>query len=75
MKQFRFMDYVDVVEEGTLYSRSDLAAAFGVGGSTARYHLERAVKEGELNKQYGWLGRQSGWLYGTPTTIPRLEGM
>lgn len=72
--KYRFVDYVDQFEKGMLVSRTDAAMLFGVGRSTARYHLERAVKAGLLNKVYGWTGRQSGWLYALPETMPMLEG-
>ena len=72
MPQYRWLDYVEKFEDGSIMTRKDVALLFGVGRSTARYHLERAVESGELNKQYGWTGKQSGWLYALPTTMPRL---
>lgn len=72
----RMFDYVRATGKGTLQSRRDYAEFFGVSYSTALYHLERAVNEGYLNKQIGWVtDRQSGWLYGLPETLPRLEGL
>lgn len=72
MPRFKFNDYVDEFEEGKVWGRGDLAALFCVSLGTARYHLERAVGAGLLNKQYGSLGIQSGWLYALPATMPRL---
>jgi hypothetical protein len=74
MPTYRWTDYVDVFEVGDKLTRADLATHFGVGGSTARYHLERAVLAGALNKVFGWLGGQSGWIYALPGTMPRLAG-
>jgi len=75
MPRFRWEDYVNALKPGDIFARRVFAEHFGVGGSTARYHLERAVKAGKINKQYGWVGGQSGWLYGLPETMVRLEGM
>lgn len=75
MPRFRWEDYVGHFCEGDIFTRAHMAKCFGVGGSTARYHLERAVSAGALNKQYGWAGGQSGWLYGLPESMPRFEGM
>lgn len=75
MPQYRYIDYVDQLGAGDQMSRQWFADLFGVGVSTARYHLERAVRAGELNKAYGFLGKQSGWLYALPSTMSRLEGM
>lgn len=69
----RYEDYVNAFELGDAWGRADLAKRFGVSLSTARYHLERAVAVGLLHKQYGWLGRQSGWLYALPDTLPMFE--
>lgn len=75
MPRFRWEDYLEMFGDKTILTRADLAKMFGVGGTTARYHLERAVDAGALNKQYGWVGGQSGWLYGLPSSMPRLEGL
>lgn len=75
MPRYRFEDYANKMKKGDIWARADFAALFGVGRSTAAYHLERAVNSGALNKQYGWCGKQSGWLYGLPATMPRLEGL
>lgn len=72
---YRWREYVAVFELGEKLTRQHLANHFGVGCSTARYHLDRAVAAGALNRVYGWLGKQSGWLYALPETMPRLEGM
>lgn len=69
MPTYRWEDYVEVFELGEKLTRQHLASHFGVGGSTARYHLDRAVKNGKLNRVYGWLGKQSGWLYALPETM------
>ncbi len=74
MPRFRFEDYVHALELGDIVTRSWAMERFGVGRSTARYHLERAVSAGALNKQYGWAGKQSAWLYALPETLPRLAG-
>lgn len=72
----KLFEYVNATGEGVVQSRRDYADFFGVSYGTALYHLERAVKLGYLNKQIGWVtDRQSGWLYGLPETLPRLEGM
>jgi transposase len=67
---FRYHDYVGKFNSYDILSRSEIADLFGVGRSTATYHLERAVEEGLLEKQYGWLGKQSGWLYSKPGLLP-----
>lgn len=74
MPRFRYEDYADAFRVGQLLTRVDLANHFGVGRSTAGYHLDRAVSAGFLNRAYGWTGLRSGWLYGLPETMPRLEG-
>lgn len=71
----RFEDYVLRFGENTVWGRADLAREFGVSLNTAKYHLERAVKNGKLHKQYGWLGQQSGWLYALPEKMPKMKGL
>lgn len=68
----RWCEYVDSFEHGDIKTRREVAQEFGVGWSTARYHLDRAVEAGFLNRQFGWTGKQTGWLYGLPCTIPKL---
>lgn len=68
----RYEDYVQVFNSGDILDRRFLAEHFGVGRSTAKYHLEKAVNARLLNKQWGWTGRMSGWLYALPDTMPRL---
>ena len=72
---FRWEDYVKAIGKAEIVTRNQMAEQFGVGRSTARYHLDRAVRKGALNKQYGWTGRQSGWLYAHPEKMPRLKGL
>lgn len=72
MPKYRYIDYVDLLNPGDCMTRQWFADVFGVGCSTARYHLERAVVAGELHKFYGWTGKQSAWLYGLPETLPKL---
>jgi len=73
MERYRWLDYVNQFAPGDVASRQEVAQHFGVGRSTARYHLERAVKAGRLHKQYGWTGQQSGWVYALPETMEKLE--
>lgn len=75
MPKFRWMEYVNAFKPGKVGTRADLAEHFGVGRSTARYHLDRAVEAGKLNRAYGWTGKQSGWLYALPETMPRIKGV
>lgn len=68
-----YMFYTGAIGEGEVVSRSDMAKRMGVHYSTAMYHLERAVKAGELNKAVVWVGNQTGWGYALPATMPRLK--
>lgn len=68
----KFLDYVDRVGRGEIVSRGDMQERMGVAYSTALYHLERAVSEGYLHKQHGFIDRQPGWLYALPETMPKL---
>lgn len=71
----RFLDYVDAIGKGAIVSRSEMAEMMSVSYSTARYNLERAVSEGYLNKQYGFVtDNQPGWLYAWVEAMPRMEG-
>lgn len=74
MPRYRYEDYVMQFKLGDILTRQFLADMFGVGRATAKYHLERAVEAGLLRKQYGWCGKQSGWLYATPETMKQLPG-
>lgn len=74
-RALRYLDYVDLIGVGELVSRDDVAGRMGCPYSTALYNLERAVSEGALNKMYGIINVQPGWLYALPVTMPRLEGM
>lgn len=67
-----FTRYAQAVGEGRAVSRRDMADLFGVSVSTAKYHLERAVSHGLLNKVYDYIGKQPGWLYASPLTMPYL---
>lgn len=68
-----YMLYVDAIGVGEVLSRAEMATRMGVHYSTAKYHLERAVKEGVLHKQVVWVGNQTGWGYGLPETLPKLK--
>lgn len=67
-----YEEYARAVGEGECYSRTMMAVKMGVSYTTAQYHLERAVAEGLLNKAYGYIGRQPGWVYALPEDMPRL---
>lgn len=67
-----YMEYADKVGQGEIVSRADMAERMGVGYSTAKYHLDRAVNAGLLNRAVVWIGRQTGWGYAQPETMPRL---
>jgi hypothetical protein len=70
----RFLDYVSAIGEGELVTRQDMSSRMDCHYQTARYHLERAVLEGYLNKVYGYVREnQPGWLYALPDTMPKLE--
>ena len=71
----KFEEYVRVVGEGDILSRADFQELMAASYSTVVYHVERAVKAGLLNKQYGFISLQPGWLYALPATMPRLEGI
>jgi len=66
--------WVDAIGQGEIVSRAQMAERMEASYSTANFHLERAVAAGLLNKQWGYIGKQSGWVYGSPETLPRLEG-
>lgn len=65
--------YVRAIGQGEIVSRAEMAARMKVAYTTALYHLEKAVQSGLLNRQYGYIGRQPGWIYAHPDTMPRLE--
>jgi predicted ArsR family transcriptional regulator len=65
-------EYVSAIEPGEIVSRAMMAHRMGVHKNTATFHLERAVGEGALNKGFGWTGRQGGWVYARPDTMPRM---
>jgi response regulator of citrate/malate metabolism len=67
--------YVDAIGQGEIVSRSMMAERMGVSYTTAQYHLDRAVQEGELNRAYGYIGRQPGWVYAHASDMPRLKGI
>lgn len=61
---------------GEVLSRRMVAERVGCSYSNAAYHLERAVSNGLLNKQYGFAqANQPGWVYALPETMPRLGDM
>ena len=50
-----------------------MAEHFQVHKTTATYHLEKAVKEGELVRFYAWTdAEQTGWAYRRADTIAPL---
>jgi hypothetical protein len=67
-----YLEWADNIREGELVSRKQMAERMGAHYSTAMYHLERGVAEGVLDRQVGWVGRQTGWVYGHAETMPRL---
>jgi hypothetical protein len=67
--------YAAKVGKGEVWSRYDFAETFNVSYSTALYHVERAVSAGILNKAYGFINHQPGWLYALPATMQRLGGV
>lgn len=53
--------------------REQIARDFGVGKSTAKFHLENCVRRGLLVKFYGWLtDRSRGWIYIDPEEAPEI---
>lgn len=68
-----YMLYVEQFGAGEVLSRVDVAERMGVHYTTARYHLERAVKNDVLHKQVVWIGNQTGWGYALPETMPKLK--
>jgi len=55
--------YVDLIGQGDI-TRAEAAEHFGVHKSTATYHLERAVAEGDLERFYSYTrANQTGWAY------------
>lgn len=65
-------DYIRAIPPGQYVTRRQMQALFNVQYTTARFHLERAVRRGLLVKLPGYIGKQSGWLYSHPDTQPRL---
>lgn len=62
---------VSLVREGELVTARELARRTDRKLSTAfRVHLERACRQGELERHYGWTGKASGWLYCLPGSAP-----
>lgn len=74
LRGIRYEEYASLVGQGAILARKDFADAMGVSYTTAVYHVERAVNAGLLNKQYGYISKQPGWLYARPETLPRLVG-
>lgn len=66
-ESWKFKDYVDAIGEGDI-TRSEAAKLMSVSKSTARYHLEKAVSEGVLERikvviddmQVGYVYRKKG---------------
>jgi len=75
MRGIKYIEYANALGQGEILSRDDFAELMGASYSTATYHLERAVMAGLLNKQYGFISHQPGWLYALPSTMPRLAGL
>lgn len=67
-----YMLYTDAIGEGEIVSRSIMARRMKVNTTTAKYHLERAVEAGEINRAWGSIGNQRGWVYALPSTMPKL---
>lgn len=74
--QYTFWDYVRQFREGEVLTRYQVADLMGVHYSTARYHLDRAVKAGYLNRNYFSSGtNQTVVGYALPSTMPRFENI
>lgn len=58
-----FKKYAALLEVGEYLTRLDFAAHFGVSLSCATYHIERAVSAGMVEKAYGYISNQPGYLY------------
>lgn len=66
-ESFKYREYVDAIGEGDI-TRTEAANMMGVSKSTARYHLEKAVSEGVLERvkmvlndtQVGFIYRKKG---------------
>lgn len=67
-----FEQYIDAIGAGEVVSRRQMAERMHVSYTTAQYHLDRAVAEGHLVRQHGYIGRQPGWVYARPETLPEL---
>lgn len=69
----KYQEYAAAIGQGEVVSRWDMARRFGVVYSTARYNLERAVREGVLQKFVGYASdNQVGWVYALPGTMKQL---
>jgi hypothetical protein len=66
IRGFRYEDYALAVGEGELWCRADFAEHFGVHVATAIYHADRAVSQGLLKRQWGFINNQPGYLYSRP---------
>jgi Fic family protein len=75
LRGITYLTYSQYFQPGDILSRRDVAERVGVSYSNAVYHLERCVSDGILHKQRGFIGRQPGWVYALPETLPRLEGL
>lgn len=74
LRGITFEKYAAVVRSGEILTRAEIAERMCVSYSTATYHLDRAVRVGLLNRQYGYISNQPGWLYAQPDTMPRIAG-
>jgi len=63
---FKFWDYIALIGQGDI-TRSEAARLMGVSKTTARYHLEKAVSQGELERVKLVIDdRQVGFVYRKP---------
>jgi len=67
IRGLRFAEYASAVPPGEYWSRQDFAEHFGVRYSTAQYHADRAVEQGLLERAYGFVDNQPGYLYFKPS--------
>lgn len=67
VRGLKYLDYASAVGEGEVWCRDDFAKHFGVRYSTAQYHADRAVEQGLLVRQIGYVDTQPGYLYTQPT--------
>jgi len=66
IRGLKYLEYASAVEQGDYWSRADFAAHFGVSPTCANYHADRAVEQGLLIRQPGFIGNQPGYVYSKP---------